>query len=89
MSRNVSLTLQNTGDSRSIVEAIMADNATAQVREFPSMTKIDCPDRLVIRAGSVTSRIGRPWDVQEIHLSVISLSGTVDEEEDEFTLFWK
>jgi phenol hydroxylase P2 protein len=37
----------------------------------------------------VTSRIGRPWDVQEIHLSVISLSGTVDEEEDEFTLFWK
>jgi phenol hydroxylase P2 protein len=43
----------------------------------------------VIRAGSVTSRIGRPWDVQEIHLSVISLSGSVDEEEDEFTLFWK
>ncbi len=87
--RNVSLTLQNTADARAIVEAIQADNPAAQVREFPSMVKIDRPGRLAIRAASVSERLGRPWETQEIHLSVVSLSGSVDDDDDEFVLFWR
>lgn len=87
--RNVSLTLQSTSDSRAIVEAIQADNAAAQVRYYPSMIKIDCPGRLAIRAASVSDRLGRSWETGEIHLSVISLSGSVDDDEEEFVLFWK
>jgi phenol hydroxylase P2 protein len=88
MSRNVSITLQNTGDARPIVDAIRADNPGAELSDFPSMIKIDCPGRLVINQQSVSDRIGREWDVQELQLSLISLSGNIDEDDDHFSLSW-
>lgn len=88
MSRNVSISLQNTADARPIIEAIRQDNPTAEVTDFPSMVKIDCPDRLVIRQDSVTEKLGREWDVQELHLSLITLSGNIDEDDDHFALAW-
>ena len=89
MSRNVSLTLQNTEEARSIVEAILADNAEAVAQHFPSMVKIDCPGRLVVDAATVSDKMGRSWDAQEIHLSLISLSGSVDEEDGRLILEWR
>lgn len=86
--RNVSITFQNNGDSRPIVEAIQADNPNAVVNHMPALVKIDCEGRLVIKADSVSERIGREWDPQELHLSVISLSGNIDEDDDEFVLAW-
>lgn len=88
MSRNVSITLQNTADARPIIDAIRADNPTAEIADCPSMVKIDCPGRLVIKQDSVSERLGREWDVQEIHLSMISLSGNIDEDDDQFVLAW-
>ena len=32
---------------------------------------------------------GREWDTQEISMSVISLSGTVDEDDGIFSLYWR
>ena len=52
------------------------------------MVKIDAPERLVIRRESVEEKIGRDWDVQEIHIHLVSLSGRVDEDEDEMILEW-
>ena len=52
------------------------------------MVKIDSPGRLVIRRESVEALIGRRWDLQEIHLSLISLSGSIEETDDEFILDW-
>ena len=89
MSRPVSITLQNSQDGMAIAEAILADNPGAERKSFPAMTKIDSPGRLEIRRESVSERLGRDWDPQEIHMSVISLSGSVDEEDDIFTLFWR
>lgn len=74
--------------SRCIVEAIVADNPDAVVAEFPAMVKVDAPGRIVIRRDSVEERLGRRWDVQELHLSLISLSGNIDETDDDFTLQW-
>jgi phenol/toluene 2-monooxygenase (NADH) P2/A2 len=85
---NVSITLQNTEDARPIVEAITADNPDATVHHFPAMVKIDCPGRLTISAESVGERLGRDWDPQELHLSMISLSGNIDEDDDHFDLSW-
>jgi phenol hydroxylase P2 protein len=85
---SVSITLQNTEDARPIVEAITADNPNAVVTHFPAMVKVDCPGRLTINAQSVSDRIGREWDPQELHLSVISLSGNIDEDDDVFELAW-
>jgi phenol/toluene 2-monooxygenase (NADH) P2/A2 len=85
---SVSITFQNTEDARPIVDAIVADNPGATVQHFPSMVKVDCPGRLTINASSVSERVGRDWDPQELHLSMISLSGSIDEDDDRFELAW-
>ena len=88
MSNNVSITLQATPDARPIVEAIAADNPNATLRHYPAMVKIDSPGRIVVKRESVEERLGREFDLQELQLSLISLSGNVDEEDDEFVVAW-
>ena len=84
----VFIALQTSETARAIVEAIVADNPDATVVDYPAMVKIDSPGRLVIRRASVEERVGRRWDLQEIHLSLISLSGSIEETDDEFILHW-
>lgn len=85
----VFIALQSNNDTQPIIEAIQADNPLATVHEYPAMVKIDCPGRLVIRRESVEERIGRSFDLREVQLNLISLSGEIDETEDEFTLQWQ
>lgn len=87
--QKVSITLQNTDEARSLIEAIEQDNPGAEVNIFPAMVKIDCPGRLVLKRQTVEEKIGRDWDLQEMQLSLISLSGNIDEDDDEFVLEWK
>lgn len=88
MARNVSITLQNSDDARPIIQAITAENPESKVSELPSLIKIDCPGRLRINRERVEEYLGRDWDVQELHLSIVSLSGEVDEDDDYFELRW-
>lgn len=82
----VYLALQNDEDARPIIEAIEADNPHAEISHFPAMVKIDAKGRLVIRRKTVEEKIGRAWNPQEIHISLISLSGNVLEDDDEFAV---
>lgn len=82
----VFIALRNDEEARPIIEAITQDNAEARVEYAPAMVKIDAPGRLVVRRETVSALIGRDWDPQELHLSLVSLSGNVDEDEDEFVL---
>lgn len=84
----VFIALQANEDSRCIVEAIVDDNSEAIVNRQPAMVKIDVPGRLVIRRASIEQRLGRDFDLQEVQIHLISLSGHVDETEDEMTLSW-
>lgn len=84
----VFIALQANEDSRCIVEAIVDDNPEAIVNRQPAMVKIDVPGRLVIRRASIEERLGRHFDLQEVQIHLISLSGHVDETEDEMTLSW-
>ncbi len=86
---NVFIAFQKNEESRCIVEAIVADNPTAVVNEQPAMVKVDVPGSLVIRRATVEEQIGRPFDLQELHINLITLSGHIDETDDEFTLSWK
>ena len=86
MADNVFIALQNNEEARPIIEAIMEDNPDAVANYTPGMVKIDCEARLVVKRESVEERIGRDFDLQEMHINLISLSGNVDEEEDEFVL---
>lgn len=85
----VFLALQANNDTLPIIEAIQADNPEAVVHEYPAMVKIDAPGYLVVKRASVEERLGRPFDLQELQINLISLSGSLDETDEEFTLQWK
>jgi len=84
----VFIAFQTNDETRSIVEAIEADNKDAIVLRYPAMVKIEMPGRLVIRRETIEELIGRAYDLRELNLNLISLSGNIDESEDEFVLFW-
>ncbi len=89
MSSNpVSITLQNTDDARPIIDAIAADNPEATMTRYPAMVKIDCLGKLSIKAETVSELLGRDWDPQELHLSIVTLSGNIDEDDELFELSW-
>ena len=85
---NVFIAFQTNEETRSIVDAILADNPTATVNRQPAMVKIDAPNQLVVRRSTVEEHMGRPFDLQELHINLITLTGHIDETDDEFTLSW-
>ena len=54
----------------------------------PGLVKIDCPKRLVVRRESIEEQIGRSFDLQQIHINLVTLSGNIAEDDDQFTLSW-
>jgi phenol/toluene 2-monooxygenase (NADH) P2/A2 len=86
VNNNVYIAFQNNEDARPLIEAIEQDNSEAHIEYYPAMVKIDAPGRLVIRRDTIEELIGREWDPQEIHVNLISLSGNVVEDEDQFAL---
>lgn len=85
---NVFIAFQRNEETRAIVNAIVADNPTATVNEQPAMVKIDVPGRMVIRKSTIEQEMGRPFDLQEMHINLITLTGHIDETDDEFVLSW-
>jgi len=85
----VFLALQTNEETRPIIEAIERDNPHAVVHRMPAMVKIDAPWRLVLRRSTVEDIMGVEFDLQSFHVNLISLSGNVDETEDELVLEWK
>jgi phenol/toluene 2-monooxygenase (NADH) P2/A2 len=88
MTDAVFIAFQTNDDTRPIIEAIGEDNPKAVINRMPAMVKIDCPGRLVVRRESIEERIGRPFDLRELQVNLISLSGNIDESDDEFVLHW-
>jgi len=84
----VFLALQTNDDTRPIIEAIEQDNPHATVNYLPAMVKIDAPGRLVLKRATVEEILGTDWDLQSINLNLISLSGNVEETDDEMILHW-
>lgn len=85
----VFIAFQANNDTRPIIDAIQADNPHASVDEYPGMVKITAPGRLVIQRQSIEEQAGRDFDLREVHINLISLSGEVDEGLDEFVIEWK
>ena len=85
---NVFLILQANEETRPIVEAVVMDNPEAVIDRQPAMIRIDAPERLVIRRQTVEQQLSRAFDLQEIHINLVSLSGHVREDEDTLTLNW-
>ena len=84
----VFLALQTNEDTRPIIEAIEIDNPQAVVHRQPAMVKIDAEGTLVIRKSTIEEQVGRDFDLQELHINLISLTGHVSEDDDTLTLSW-
>ena len=84
----VFIALQTNEETRPIIEAIELDNPEAVVNREPAMVKINALGRLVIRRESIEAQLGRSFDMQELNINLITLSGNVDEDEDALTLTW-
>ena len=61
----------------------------AIVQEQPAMVKVDVPNRMVIKRSTISEKMGREFELQEMHMHLITLSGNVDEDDDQFVLEWK
>lgn len=88
MTDAVFIAFQTNDDTRSIIAAIEADNPHATIARFPAMVKIDAPGRLVVKRTSIQELMGRDFDLRELHLNLISISGNIEESDDEFVLHW-
>lgn len=85
----VFIAFQRTDEVRAIVEAIMEDNPQARLDEQPGMVKVNADGRLVVKRATVEEKLGRDFDLQEMHVHLITLSGNIDEDDDQFVLAWK
>ncbi|MGI1671466.1 MAG: MmoB/DmpM family protein [Neptuniibacter sp.] len=84
----VYIALQDNDESRYIVEAIEEDNPEATVIHMPAMIRIELEGRLTINRETVEEKMGRDWDVQELHINLITLGGNVEEDDDSLSLHW-
>ena len=85
----VFIAFQTNDDTRPIVEAILADNPEAKAEEYPAMIRITNEARLVVKRETIEELIGRDFDLQEMHLNLVTLTGHIDESDDEFILSWE
>lgn len=84
----VYLILQDNEDARYVLEAIEEDNPDATIIHNPAMIRIENDGHLVVKRVTVEEKMGRDWDMQELHLILVSLGGNVDEDDDQLSLTW-
>jgi phenol hydroxylase P2 protein len=84
----VYIALQDNEESRYIVEALEEDNPDATVIYQPAMIRVENEGYLVIKRKTVEDKMGRDWEIQALHVNLITLGGNVDETDDELSLTW-
>lgn len=86
---DVFIAFQANEESRPVVEAIVADNPAAVLSHPTGLVKINAPGSLTIRRDTIEELTGRPFDLQQIHVNLVTLSGHIDEDDDQLTLSWR
>jgi phenol hydroxylase P2 protein len=88
--RQVGVDLQDSEDTRALVEAIEDVNPDVTLRRMPGLVKLQTPGQLVIRREAVEQRLGRPWETHEFQLSIVSYVGNISEwDDDEIVIKWE
>ena len=62
--------------------------ASEKVREADWYEKLQLDGSLTIRRETIEGLTGRPYDLQAIHVNLVTLSGYIDEDDDQLTLSW-
>jgi phenol hydroxylase P2 protein len=82
------MALQDNEEAHYLVEALEEDNPDATVDYQPAMIRIENEGHLVLKRETVEEKMGRDWDLQSLHVNLVTIGGNVDETDDEFTLSW-
>ena len=80
----VFMIFQDTADARPFIEALTQENPAATVIHQPGLVRFEALGELGITREVVAELAGRDVDLQELHLTLISLSGNIDEDDDYF-----
>ena len=86
---DVFIAFQHNEESRPVVDAIVADNPAAVVSHPPGLVKVVAPNRLTIRRDTIEAQTGSRYDLQQLHVNLVTLSGHVEEDDDQLTISWK
>ena len=84
----VFIAFQDNEESRPIIDAILADNPEASAVHSPGLVKIDAPGRLVVRRETIEEQTGQRFNLQQIHVNLVTISGYINEDDDELSLSW-
>jgi phenol/toluene 2-monooxygenase (NADH) P2/A2 len=88
--RQVGIDLQDSEESRALIEAIEEDNPDATLTRMPGLVKIQIPGQLVIRRETVEQRMGREWETHEFQVAIVSYSGHIAVwDDDEIVIKWE
>ena len=80
----VFMIFQDTADARPFIEALTQENPAATVIHQPGLVRFEAMGELGMTREVVAELAGRAVDLQELHLTLISLSGNIDEDDDYF-----
>ena len=80
----VFMIFQDTADARPFIEALTQENPAATVTHQPGLVRFEAMGELGMTREVVAELAGRAVDLQELHLTLISLSGNIDEDDDYF-----
>ena len=88
--RLVGVDLQDSEESRALVEAIEEDNPNADLTRMPGIVKVTTPGQLVINRETVEQRMGREWETHEFQVAIVSYSGNIAEwDDDQIIIKWE
>ncbi len=88
--RRVGVDLQDSEDTRLLVEAMEVDNADLTIRQMPGIVKVSTTGELVIRRETVEEKMGRPWETHEFQMNIVSYSGNIAEwDDDKIVIKWE
>ena len=88
--RLVGVDLQDSEDTRALVDAIEDDNPEANLIRMPGIVKIQTPGQLVINRETVEERMGREWETHEFQVAIVSYSGNIAEwDDDQIIIKWE
>jgi phenol hydroxylase P2 protein len=88
--RRVGVDLQDSEDTRLLVEAIGADNLGLTVSQIPGVVRVQSTGEIVIRRRTVEEKAGRAWETHEFQLNIVSYSGNISEwDDDKIVIKWE
>ena len=88
--RQVSVDLQDSEDTRALVDAIEDDNPDAGLLRMPGLVRVQAPKEIVIRRETVEQRMGREWETHEFQMHIVSYSGHIaDWDDDQIVIKWE